>query len=140
MAAKKKKSQVQPAKSFEQLGELQKIVLETVWQLENATVQDVIDALKPQRKPAYTTVLTTLQNLTKSGWIRPEKSGKAYIYHPTKSRDQANGYSIATFVRRAFNGNARAMLQSLLDHQELSEQELAELKKLIDQKRREKKK
>ena len=127
-------------KNLDQLGELQRAVLETVWSLESATVQDVIDELKPKRKPAYTTVLTTLQNLTKSGWVRPEKSGRAYVYHPTKSRDQADGSSISEFVRRAFDGNTRAMLQTLLDHEELTDSELAELKKLIEQKRRENKK
>ncbi|MGI9516241.1 MAG: BlaI/MecI/CopY family transcriptional regulator, partial [Pirellulaceae bacterium] len=102
-------------------------------------VQDVIEHLQPGRKPAYTTVLTTLQNLTKSGWVNPEKSGRAYVYHATKSRQQAGAKSIAAFVRRAFDGNTRAMFQTLLEQQELTPKELDELRKMIDAKRREKK-
>ena len=126
-------------KPIDQLGELQRAVLEAIWDLDGGTVQDVLEQLKPTRKPAYTTVLTTLQNLTKAGWIKPEKSGRAYVYQPTKSRAQAGGRSIAAFVRRAFDGNTKAMFQTLLDEQELSREELDELKKLIDKKRREKK-
>ena len=126
-------------KPIDQLGELQREVLEAVWDLDGGTVQDVIKHLHPERKPAYTTVLTTLQNLTKAGWIQPEKSGRAYIYHATRSRQQAGAKSIAAFVRRAFDGNTRAMFQSLLEHEELSPDELDELRKLIDAKRREKK-
>jgi predicted transcriptional regulator len=126
-------------KPIDQLGELQRIVLEAVWDLEGGTVQEVIQHLKPKRKPAYTTVLTTLQNLTKAGWVKPEKTGRAYVYHATKSRSQAGGKSIVAFIKRAFDGNTHAMLQTLLDQEELSEQELSELRKLIDKKRKEKK-
>ena len=63
-------------KPIDQLGELQRTVLEAIWDLEGGTVQDVIDHLHPRRKPAYTTVLTTLQNLKKAGWIKPEKKGR----------------------------------------------------------------
>lgn len=126
-------------KPIDQLGDLQRDVLEAVWNLEGGTVQDVIDHLRPKREPAYTTVLTTLQNLTKAGWVKPEKSGRAYVYHATKSRTQAGGTSIVAFVRRAFDGNTKAMLQTLLDEQDLSEAELNELRKMIDRKRREKK-
>lgn len=127
-------------KPLDQLGELQRIVLEAIWDLEGATVQEVINKLSPKRTPAYTTILTTLQNLTKAGWVKPEKSGRAYVYHATKSRTQAGGKSIVAFVRRAFDGNTKAMLQTLLDEQELSEDELNEIRKMIDKKRKEKKK
>lgn len=126
-------------KPIDQLGELQRVVLEAIWDLGGGTVQDVIKHLMPARTPAYTTVLTTLQNLTKAGWVSPEKSGRAYVYHATKSRSQAGGKSIAAFIRRAFDGNTQAMFQTLLDQQELSTDDLNELKKMIDQKRKEKK-
>jgi predicted transcriptional regulator len=89
-------------KPLDQLGELQREVLESIWELDGGTVQEVVDHLQPNRKPAYTTVLTTLQNLTRAGWLKPEKTGRAYTWHATKSRDQASGKSIAAFVRRAF--------------------------------------
>ena len=123
---------------IDQLGDLQRIVLEAIWDLDGGTVQHVIDHLKPNRKPAYTTILTTLQNLTKAGWVKPEKSGRAYVYKATKSRSQAGGRSIVAFIKRAFDGNTKAMFQTLFDEQELTQDELVELKKLIDKKRREK--
>lgn len=126
-------------KPVDQLGELQRAVLEAVWELDGATVQEVLDHLKPARNPAYTTVLTTLQNLTRGGWIKPGKSGRAYVYHATRSREQAGARSIAAFVRRVFEGNTRVMFQALLDQENLSEAELIELRKMIDRKRREKK-
>ncbi len=83
-------------------------------------------------------MLTTLQNLTKAGWVKPEKSGRVYVYQATKSRTQAGAKSISAFIQRAFDGNTKAMFQTLLDQQELTQEELDDLKKLIDKKRREK--
>ena len=71
--------------------------------------------------------------------MEPEKQGRAYIYHATRTRAQAGGKSIVAFIRRAFNGNTKAMLQTLLEEQDLSEEELNALRKMIDRKRREKK-
>lgn len=127
-------------KPLDQLGELQRAVLEAVWELEGGTVQQVMDKLKPDRTPAYTTVLTTLQNLTKSGWIEPEKSGRAFTYYASRSKTQANAGSLSSFIRRAFDGNTKAMLQTLLDGEEFTEAELDELRELIEQKKREEKK
>lgn len=126
-------------KPVDQLGELQRAVLEAVWEIERGTVQDVIDHLRPGRKPAYTTILTTLQNLSKAGWIKHKKEGRAYVYEATKTRSQAGAKSIAAFVKRAFDGDTRLMLQTLLEQEQLTAKELADLRKLIDKKRREKK-
>lgn len=125
-------------KPVDQLGELQRAVLEALWSHGDSTVQEVAEQLGPERKLAYTTVLTTLQNLAKAGWVTHEKSGRAYVYSPTRTRDQASSKSISSFVKRVFGGNSKLMLQALLDSDELSADELLELRKLIDAKRKEK--
>ena len=123
-------------KPIDQLGELQRAVLEVLWDQGQATVQQVVQLLKPKRRLAYTTVLTTLQNLTKAGWARHEKEGRAYVYYPTRTRDQAEARSIRAFVKRTFGGNSRLMLQTLLEADELSDEDLTELKRMIEAKRK----
>lgn len=125
-------------KPIDQLGELQRAVLEALWEEGSGTVQQVADRLGPKRKLAYTTVLTTLQNLAKAGWVKHTKQGKAYVYAPAASREKANAGSIAAFVKRAFGGDSKLMLQTLIDGDELSPKELNDLRKLIDAKRKEK--
>lgn len=124
-------------KPLDQLGNLQRAVLEAVWELRGGTVNEIIERLEPQRKPAYTTILTTLQNLTKAGWIKPEKSGRAFIYHATRSKSQADAKSISAFISRAFSGNTKVMLQTLLEEENLSDDELMEIRRMIDRKRKE---
>ena len=53
-----------------------------------ATVRDVLDDLGPARTPAYTTVLTVVDNLFKKGWLRRAPDGRAYRYEPTLTREE----------------------------------------------------
>ena len=125
-------------KPVDQLGDLQRVVLECLWDLEAATVQTVVDRLAAaRRRPAYTTVLTTLQNLEKSGWVRHQKQGRSYLYRPTRSRSEAGTSSIRAFVKRAFGGDPYLMFESLLDDEQLSTADLKRLRDLVEKKSRE---
>lgn len=122
--------------SIDALGELQKAVMETVWGLGEASVSQVRDALDRDPPPAYTTVLSVMQKLEKAGWLKHRSEGRAYVYLPTRSRDEAGANTLRTFIDRVFRGDPLLMFQHLLDDEELSPEELAELRKMIDRKRK----
>ena len=122
--------------SLDDLGELQKTVMEIVWQLGEASVNQV-KAKLGRRKLAYTTVLSVMQKLDKAGWLRHREEGRAYIYQPTVSREEAGRSSLRQFINRVCGGDPIAMFQHLLDDQELSAEDLAELRKMIDKRRKE---
>ena len=69
-------------KSLDDLGELQRAVLETVWDLREANVHQVQEQLAKKKKLAYTTVRTAMQKLEKAGWLDHRAEGKTYIYFP----------------------------------------------------------
>jgi BlaI family transcriptional regulator, penicillinase repressor len=122
--------------SLDDLAELQKTVMEIVWQLGEASVNQV-KAKLGRRKLAYTTVLSVMQKLDKAGWLRHREEGRAYIYQPTVSREEAGRSSLRQFINRVCGGDPIAMFQHLLDDQELSAEDLAELRKMIDKRRKE---
>ncbi len=126
------------SKSLDHLGELQRVVIEVVWKLGEASVHQVRDQLARRKKLAYTTVLTTLQKLEKAGWLRHRNEGKVYIYLPTRSRREAGAKSVQKFVERIFEGDTLLMFQHLVNDSTLTDKELAMLRKMIDKKRKEK--
>ncbi len=126
-------------KSFDNLGKLQRAVLEIVWELGQASVHQVRARLRRKKTPAYTTVLTAMQKLEKAGWLRHRTEGKSYIYLPTRSREQAGANSLQRFLKRVFNGDAVLMFQHLIRQSNLSDRELQELRKMINEKRKERK-
>lgn len=127
-------------KPIDQLGDLQREVLELLWRSGPATVQDIADQLTDLgRDLAYTTVLTTLQNLEKTGWARHRRKGRAYVYRAARSKSVAGAKSVRSFVQRAFGGDRLLLFQSLVDDNQISEDDLQHLQRLIEEKRQEKK-
>jgi predicted transcriptional regulator len=69
------------------LGELERAVMEVLWDhAEPMVVRDVARALA-ERELAYTTVMTVLDRLTKKGFVRRHRDGRAWRYVPTASRE-----------------------------------------------------
>jgi BlaI family penicillinase repressor len=123
-------------RSIDNLGDLQRAVLETVWRHENATVQDVLDDLAPERKLAYTTVLTTLQNLERDRWVTHTRRGRAYVYAATRSKRRAGAQLLRSLIERVFDGDSTLLMESLLEEETLSAEEVEQLRKLITQRKR----
>ncbi|WP_179476043.1 BlaI/MecI/CopY family transcriptional regulator [Mycolicibacterium vinylchloridicum] len=79
-----------PTRPLPGLGELEAAIMEVVWSTDDAVrVRDVLDKLGPARQPAYTTVMTVMDNLYRKGWLSRELDGRAYSYQATRDRIQA---------------------------------------------------
>ncbi|WP_067814165.1 BlaI/MecI/CopY family transcriptional regulator [Nocardia inohanensis] len=88
-------------------GELETVVIERIWnRAEKTTVREVFDELAAERDIAYTTVMSTMDNLHRKGWLERERVGKAYAYWPTLTREE---YS-ARLMREALGGGGRSDL------------------------------
>lgn len=123
-------------KTIEQLGELQKAVMEVVWSQGECSVHQVIEHLSRNRQPAYTTILTVMQKLEKSGWLTHRQEGRTYIYLPTRSREELGSRSIRQTLQHLFQGDIRVFMQQLLEDEVLSDQDLTDLKQIIDNHRK----
>lgn len=121
---------------FDQLGKLQRAIVEAVWELGEATVRQVRIRIDPQKKLAYTTFLSSMQKLEQSGWLQHYSKGRAYVYKPTQSRRSARVVSLRGFARRAFNGNQLLLFQTLIETMRLADEDIAELEKMVDEHRK----
>lgn len=124
-------------KSLDDLGALQKAIMETVWELGEATVGQVLEQIGRDKALAYTTILSAMQKLEKRGWLRHREEGRAYIYLPTRSREEESKSSLRKFIASVFGGDPLVLFQHLLDDEELSAKDLAALKKMIEKRRKE---
>jgi len=124
--------------SIDKLGTLQKAVMEVVWGLGEATVQQVRDGLEREPLPVYTTILSVMQKLEKAGWLTHRAVGRSYVYLPSRSRQEAGATSLRTFIDRVFGGDRLLMFQHLLEDEGLSDDDLKSLKTMIDRRRKDK--
>jgi predicted transcriptional regulator len=105
-------------------GDLEAVVMERVWdRADGVTVRAVWEELAATRQIAYTTVLSTLDNLHRKGWVRREREGKAFRYWPTVTREERS----AQLMRAAFDsgGDTEAVLAFFVD--QMTAEESAQL-------------
>ncbi|MFK7960920.1 MAG: BlaI/MecI/CopY family transcriptional regulator [Phycisphaerales bacterium] len=118
---------------LDELGDLQRQILETIWSRREATVADVRESLAVDgRDLAYTTVLSTIQKLEKRGWLTHRTEGRTHVYRSARSREDAGRGSVRGLVERLFGGRSAVVMQHLVDDERLTGGELAELRAMID--------
>jgi predicted transcriptional regulator len=82
-------------------GDLESVIMHLVWDHDSpVTVRELLGELRQERVIAYTTVMSTMDNLHRKGWLARAKDGKAYRYTATASREE---YS-ARLMREALAG------------------------------------
>ena len=118
------------------LGSLQTEVMEIIWEQEEATVAQLVKVIGERREITYTTVLSAVQKLDKKGWLKHRTEGRAYVYRAAKKRTDVGRSRLGELLKTAFSGDPRLLLSNLIDEARLSDSELAELRKLIDERRK----
>jgi predicted transcriptional regulator len=106
-------------------------IMKIVWQRERATVRDVYEELLERRKIAYTTVMTMMKILAHKKYLRKSQEDRAYVYQPTKPKNQVIKGMVREFVNRVFNGSAEPLLVHLMEDRKLSGKDLEEISRMI---------
>jgi BlaI family transcriptional regulator, penicillinase repressor len=111
-------------------------VMAVLWELEEATVAEVQARLPDQL--AYTTVLTVLRTLEAKGHVdHREGSGRAYVYRPLVARAAAGSSALRRLVDRVFAGSPELLLTQLVSERDLSDEELERMRRLLDERLKE---
>ena len=111
-------------------------ILQVVWEQEPCTAPDVQETLLPQKGWAYTTVKTMMDRMVKKRLLRVEKIRNLYLYRAAVTPAQAKKSEIMRTLKRAFNDSLTPMMQFLIESDQLSEDEYAELERLIRNRKR----
>ncbi len=89
------------------LGSLELEIMERMWQIGEATVQQVAKTINRRRPIAYTTVMTVMGHLVDKGLLSRTKEGKRYRYQVARSKDK--------FLRETSEGMLRSLLEDFGD-------------------------
>ncbi len=108
-------------------------IMKVVWRLEKATVRDVYEALRARRTIAYTTVMTMMKILEEKGYLKKTLVERAYVYKPSRPRQQVVGAMVREFVDRVFDGAAGGLLAHLAKDSRLSKNERQHIRRVIEE-------
>ena len=113
--------------------ELELQILKVLWQRSPLLARDVQAALgEGGRELAKTSVITTLNTMVGKEYLKRKKQGNMYLFTPRISEDQVSHRVMFDVVDRVFDGSASAVLMKLFDVKDLDNDELRELRTLIN--------
>ncbi len=106
-------------------------IMKVVWKLGTPTVRQVYEDLLQHRKVAYTTVMTMMNILEQKGYLKKRQGDRAFVYTPSRPEKQVIRAMVREFVDRVFNGAAEPLLLHLVEDDQLSKEELDEIRRSI---------
>jgi predicted transcriptional regulator len=127
-------------KTKKRLSPLEWEVMNTIWALrKNPSVREVLEKAYPGGEKAYTTVQTVMNNLEVKGFLEKDKIGLVNFYKPLRKRNELLKKETANFVDKTFGGSFQRLASYLIDSGTLSAEEIADLKRVIREKEKERK-
>jgi predicted transcriptional regulator len=124
---------------MKQLTRAEEQIIQVLWELEKGYVRDILDRL-PEPKPAYNTVSTIVRILEKKGFVGYKAFGKAHEYFPLVSKKEYRKSYFKRVLSNYFGNSYMALTSFFTGEQDLSLEELEDMKKLIEEKIKQKKK
>ena len=113
-----------------QLGNLEAVVMERLWAWNRpVAVREVLDDLQGERRIAYTTVMTVMDNLFRKGVLSRERDGRAYRYQPVRTREQHTAELMEQVL--AQGGDSTAALLHFVER--MPKDEVRQLREVLDQ-------
>ena len=109
-----------------------------VWDLKEATVREVLEALPESRGLDFWTVQTYLRRLKAKGYLKTRRQGRTNVYSPQVPPDRVIDEVVGDFLNRVFDGEALPLFQHLIHDRGLTEEEIDRLQQTLDELKRHK--
>jgi len=111
-------------------GELE--ILTVLWSRGPSTVREVHDTIIRRRPAQYTTVLKLLQIMAEKGLVQRDEKERAHVYRASRPREWTQRQLAGDLLQRAFDGSAKNLILGALSARRTSRQEMAEIRKLLE--------
>lgn len=117
----------------ELLTEVELEFMKVLWSIGQGTVRDVCSALEGHPPRAYTSVATVLKVLEGKGYVVSEKDDRTLTYRPNVEKNAYERRSIREMSKSLFDGTPTALVARLVEDEELSDETIAEIRSIIDE-------
>ena len=116
---------------MEELTQHDERIMRIFWKEDRALVREVLAQL-PEPKPPYTTLASSIKLLERKGFLGHKAYGTTHEYFPLITQGEYSKKSINRMVNHFFDGSVGNFLSFMVKEKELSEKEIKEIQKLID--------
>lgn len=114
-----------------QLTKSEEQIMGYLWKLEKAYLKNILDEFS-NPKPAATTVATVLKRMTDKGFIAFKQHGSNREYFPLIKKTDYFSKQVNAVIKNYFNDSASQLASFLTNETNMSQEELKELRDLVD--------
>jgi predicted transcriptional regulator len=107
-------------------------ILQVLWKNGPSSVRMVNDVLNKAREVGYTTTLKLMQIMHEKGLVSRNTESRSHIYTAQVTQESVQSQMLTKFLNQAFQGSASKLVMQLLGQHSASQEELVEIRKLID--------
>lgn len=116
-----------------QISEAEYEVMRIVWQHAPVSTNEIVEKLETTTSWNPKTIQTLIKRLVTKHALTYEKRGRVFVYTPLVGENEYVSQESNSFLKKYYNGNISAMLSAYLDNDELSEADIRDLHRLLDQ-------
>lgn len=124
-------------KALPQISEAEYEVMKVIWHMAPVSTTEVTARLTASTDWSPKTIQTMLKRLVQKGALTYEKNGRVFVYTPLVSETEYRTTKSKAFLNRFYDGKMAAMVSAYLDQEQISEQELDELRSLLQKREQE---
>ncbi len=116
---------------MKELTKAEEQIMQIMWEIKEGVVHDIISRID-EPKPAYNTVSTIVRILETKGFISHKAIGRTHIYFPIVEKEEYSKRFFKSFLSRYFKGSFAELTSAFTQSEDLSVQEMEELRELIE--------
>lgn len=114
-------------------------VMESLWEKHPRTLMELVRELAPETGWSKSTIVTMIGRLENKGALQYTEGGRARLYSPTISREQAAIQETETLLHRLYRGSVAMMVNTIADGRGLSSEDIEELSAILQRAKEERK-
>ncbi len=123
--------------SFQGISDAEWVVMEVLWDKHPITANEIIEQLDGKKMWNPRTIKTLLSRLVKKNIISFTQEGRLYKYEPEVERNEIVRTERTSFLKKIYKGAVNPMLAAFIKDSELSQDDISDLRELLDKKERE---
>jgi len=118
-------------KNTAELTEAEWEILKVVWQEQPCAAGTVQEALAQSKDWAYATVKSTMDRMVEKGFLEVTRIRNLQLFQSCISQVEARRGELRKMLARAFNGALTPLVQFLIEHEGLTKEEAAGLRRFV---------
>lgn len=119
-------------KDKQKISEAEYEVMKVIWENFPISTNEIIEKFENKSEWSPKTIQTLISRLVKKGIITYEKQSRVYIYTPLISENEYINQESKSFLDKFYNGTINSMVLNFIEEDALSDEDIDELKKILD--------